>query len=73
MGGRKGEVGGRYVGGKEKFWGRKKVENKIKFRQGGCVFGSSPKRLERPHPQLVHWWLLIHSSQGRTLSNFHSQ
>jgi hypothetical protein len=29
---------------------------------GGCVFGSSPKRLEQPHPQLVHWWLLVHSS-----------
>jgi len=31
--------------------------------KGGCVFGSSPKRLQRPHPQLVHWWLLVHFSQ----------
>jgi hypothetical protein len=28
----------------------------------GCVFGSSPKWLEWPHPELVHWWLLVHSS-----------
>jgi hypothetical protein len=28
----------------------------------GCVFGSSPKRLEWPHPELVHWWLLVHSN-----------
>ncbi len=26
-------------------------------------FCSSPKRLEWPHPELVHWWLLDHSSQ----------
>jgi hypothetical protein len=30
--------------------------------RGGCVFGSSPKQLEQPHPKLVHWWLLVHSS-----------
>jgi hypothetical protein len=29
---------------------------------GRCVFGSSPKQLELPHPELVHWWLLVHSS-----------
>jgi len=29
----------------------------------GCVFGSSPKRLEWPHPELVQWWLLFHSSR----------
>jgi hypothetical protein len=28
----------------------------------GCVFGSSPKLLERPHPELLHWWLLVYSS-----------
>jgi hypothetical protein len=33
---------------------------------GGCVFGSSPKRLQQLHPQLVHWWLLIHSSPELT-------
>jgi len=27
----------------------------------GCVFGSSPKRLEQLHLELVHWWLLVHS------------
>jgi hypothetical protein len=25
--------------------------------------GSSSKQLEQPHPELVHWWLLVHSSQ----------
>jgi len=28
----------------------------------GCVFGSSPKLLEQP--KRVHWWLLVHSTQG---------
>jgi hypothetical protein len=28
----------------------------------GYVFGSSPKQLELLHPQLVHWWLLVHSN-----------
>jgi hypothetical protein len=26
------------------------------------VFGSSPKWLEWPHAQLVHWCVLVHSS-----------
>jgi hypothetical protein len=26
-----------------------------------------PKRLQGPHPQLVHWWLLVHSSPGKDL------
>jgi len=30
----------------------------------GCVFGSSPKQLEQPHPELVHMWLLVHSSHS---------
>jgi len=49
------EVGGenfRAENGAEKFLGRGR----------GCVFGSSTKRLEWPHPQLVHWWLPVHSS-----------
>ncbi len=54
--------GGRQVGGREKFWGQKKVEKNNNFEQGGCVFSSSPKQLEPPHPQLVHWWLLVHFS-----------
>jgi hypothetical protein len=28
--------------------------------KGGCVFGSFAKRLERPHPKLLHWWVLVH-------------
>jgi hypothetical protein len=35
-------------------------EKKKHIGQGGC---SSAKRAERAHPQLVHWWVLIHSSQ----------
>jgi hypothetical protein len=33
------------------------------------VFGFIPKRLERPHPELVHWWLLVHSSRYRMKKN----
>jgi len=35
-------------------------EKKKHIGQGGC---SSTKRAERAHPQLVHWWVLIHSSR----------
>jgi hypothetical protein len=38
------------------------VEKKKKSGQGGWDFRSSGKRPQRAHPQLVHWWLLIHSS-----------
>ncbi len=31
--------------------------------------GSSPKRLDRPHPELVHWWLLVHSSPDSEQAN----
>jgi hypothetical protein len=31
--------------------------------QGGWDFRSSGKRPQRAHPQLVHWWLLVHSSR----------
>jgi hypothetical protein len=34
-------------------------EKKKHIGQGGC---SSAKRAERAHLQLVHWWVLIHSS-----------
>ncbi len=39
--------------------GQRRGEKKKHLGQGGC---SSAKRAERAHPQLVHWWLLIHSS-----------
>ncbi len=36
---------------------------KISMDRGrGWVFGSSAKQFERPHPQLVHWWLPVHSN-----------
>jgi len=41
--------------------GQRRGEKKKHLGQGGC---SSAKRAERAHPQLVHWWLLIHSSPG---------
>ncbi len=74
MGGRRGEeggdenstgkVGGREVGRRENFWGGEKTKKKKKklWARRMC-FWFIPKRLQRPHPQLVHWWLLVHSSQ----------
>jgi hypothetical protein len=41
---------------------RGKLWGKVKGR--GCVFGSSPKQLEQPHPELAHRWLLVHSSHS---------
>jgi hypothetical protein len=35
------------------------VKKKISTGREGC---SSAKRVERAHPQLVHWWLLVHPS-----------
>jgi hypothetical protein len=43
--------------GVEKRWKKKKSG------QGGWDFRSSGKRPQRAHPQLVHWWVLIHSSR----------
>jgi hypothetical protein len=54
----------REVGG-ENFGAEKRAEKSL-GRGRGCVFRSSP---EQPHPELVHWWLLVHSSphcQGLT-------
>ncbi len=39
--------------------GQRRGEKKKHIGQGGC---SSAKRAERAHPQLVHWWVLIHST-----------
>jgi hypothetical protein len=52
--------GGRYVGGEN--FGVEKGPEKSLGRGRGWVFDSYTKRLERPYPQLVHWWLLVHSS-----------
>jgi hypothetical protein len=44
--------------------------NKIAYLDG---FGFILKQPERPHPKLVHWWLLVHSSpfsqQGQIYSD----
>jgi hypothetical protein len=48
-----GEVGWREVG--EENFGAKKGAEKSLRRGRGCVFGSSPKQLERPHPEPMHW------------------
>jgi hypothetical protein len=47
--------------GVEKRWKKKK-----KIGQGGWDFRPSRKRPQRAHPQLVHWWVLIHSSPVAT-------
>jgi len=44
--------GGRGLGGEN--FGEKKGAEKSLGNGRGCVFGSSPKWLERPHPKLVH-------------------
>jgi hypothetical protein len=46
------------VGGKN-FGAEKRLKKLKSLGMGGC-FGSSPKRLQQPHAQLVHWWLLVH-------------
>jgi hypothetical protein len=67
MTGRRGEVGGgrEVVGRRGENFGVKKrwKKKKKKSGQGGWDFRSSGKRPQWAHPQLVHWWLLIHSSQ----------
>jgi len=48
------------------------VKNRVQKTLGrgrGFVLGSSPKWLERPHPELVHWWLLVYSSQVLMLNH----
>jgi hypothetical protein len=37
-------------------------KKKKKIGQGGWDFRPSSKRPQRAHLQLVHWWVLIHSS-----------
>jgi hypothetical protein len=53
-----------------KFWGREEVEKKKTCGQGGWDFCSSAKWLERAHPELVHWWLLVQSSPLKALPGF---
>jgi hypothetical protein len=49
--------------------GQRRGEKKKHLGQGGC---SSAKRAERAHPQLVHWWLLVHSSPYPAFCKPHS-
>jgi hypothetical protein len=64
---------GRGVSRRGKFWGKEGAKKSL-GRGRGYVFGSSPKQLKRPHPELVHWWLLVHSSreswlgEGKTIA-----
>jgi len=46
--GRRGEVGGREVGMREKLWGRKEVEKTKKFGQGKMCFWVNPKIASMP-------------------------
>ncbi len=57
---------GRWQVGGGKILGQRRGEKK-KSGQGGWDFRSSEKRPQRAHPQLVHWWLLIHSSLHKGL------
>jgi len=41
------------------------VEKKKLCGQGEWDFRSSGKRPQWVHPQLVHWWLLVHSSPNQ--------
>jgi hypothetical protein len=68
--GRRGEVSTREVVGGKSFEVEKRLKKPKTLRRGGCGFGSSPKRLEQPHPQLVHWWLLVHSSPKQVPCRF---
>jgi hypothetical protein len=61
----------REVGGEN--FGTKKGAEKSLGRGRGCVFDSSPKWLEQPHPELVHWWLLVHSIHHFVGQNWPSQ
>ncbi len=55
MVGRRVEVGGgRYRISRQRGGEKKNLDG-----QGGCSFA---KWVERAHLQLVHWWLLVHSS-----------
>jgi hypothetical protein len=56
----------RELGGKK--FGAKKGAEKSLGRRKGCVLGSCPKQLERPHPELVHFWLLVHFSPSLGLT-----
>jgi hypothetical protein len=60
-----GKVDGREIGRKDKFWGKAEVEKPKTLGKEGCVFGSSLKQFQWPHPQLVHWWLQVHFSYSR--------
>jgi len=54
--GRKREVG------KGNFGVEKRAEKSLGMGKG-CIFYSSPKQLERPHPEMMHQCLLVHSTQ----------
>ncbi len=45
----------------ENFGAEKRWKKKNPCEQGGWDFCSSAKRLQRAHPEMVHWWLLVHS------------
>ncbi len=50
------------VGRRGENFGAEKRWKKNLCGQGGWDFCSSGKQPQRAHPQLVHWWLLVHSS-----------
>jgi len=55
-------VGNEVKEGGRKDFGAKKGSEISMGKGRGWVFGSSTKQLEWLHLQLMHWWLLVHSS-----------
>jgi hypothetical protein len=45
------------LGQAEKTWAGEEANKKCPGWAGWMCLGSSPKQLEQPHPELVHWWL----------------
>jgi hypothetical protein len=60
--GRREEASRKEVGRRKNFGAEKRLKRPKTLGRGGWVFGSSSKQLEWPHLQLVHWWVLVHSS-----------
>jgi hypothetical protein len=64
------DVGRGEVGRRGKFLGQRRGLKNPWAGEEDVFFCSFPKRLQQPHPELVHWWLLVHSSwklRGRNL------
>ncbi len=57
----------------ENFGVEKRWKKKIIIGQGGWDFRPSRKWPQWAHPQLVHWWVLIHSSLIFVIYNLYKE